>query len=122
MEPNDNSWKCIDLDPNRLLLRLRYTNDRRMEGFDNENYYNVYKPSKLVVGDSNVINIPKWSEISDLVDGVIKDNGLSDIHNEVLKNIPNDEYVDFRFIPVKLRLENFRSIEHAEIYFETWIN
>lgn len=116
--PNDNSWKCIDLDPNRLLLRLRYTNDRKMEGFDNENYYNVYKPSKLVVGDSNVINIPKWSEISDLVDGVIKDNGLSDIHNEVLKNIPNDEYVDFRFIPVKLRLENFRSIEHAEIYFD----
>lgn len=116
--PNDNSWRCIDLDPNRLLLRLRYTNDRKMEGFDNENYYNVYKPSKLVLGDSNVINIPKWSEISDLVDGVIKDNGLSDIHNEVLKNIPNDEYVDFRFIPVKLRLENFRSIEHAEIYFD----
>lgn len=117
--PNDNSWKCIDLDPTNQLLRLRYTSDRNREGFDpNENYYNVYKPVKFVSTDSNVINIPKWSEISELVDKVIEDNGLGVIHHEVVSKCKMADDVDFNFRPIKLRLENFRSIEHAEIYFD----
>lgn len=117
--PDDNSWEVVDIDPNNELLRLRYTSNRTLEGFDsNENYYNVYKPAKFVSSDSNVINIPKWSEISELVDKVIDDAGLSFIHKDVIANCKMADDVDFNFVPIKLRLENFRSIEHAEIYFD----
>lgn len=117
--PNDNSWKCIDIDPNNRLLRLRYTKDKDKEGFDtNENYYNVYRPALLDKNDSDVINIPKWAEINELVNRIIKDNNLDIIHNEVLKNCKFDDDVDFNFIPLKLKLKNFRSIDFAEIYFD----
>lgn len=117
--PNDNSWKCIDLDPDKKLLRLRYTFDKNKEGFDpDENFYNVYRPKKIINQSSDVINIPKWSEISDLTEKIIRENGLSEIHNEVLKNCRFEDDVDFNFQILRLRLKDFRSIESAEIYFD----
>lgn len=117
--PIDNSWKCIDLDPNHKLLRLRYTPDRSKEGFDpNENYYNIYRPIKIESSESDIINIPKWAEISELVDKVIYDNGLILVHEEVLKHVKMEDDVDFGFIPIRLRLKDFRSIDNAEIYFD----
>lgn len=118
--PNDNSWKCINLDPNNRLLKLRYTSNRELEGFDpNENFYNVYRPINFNKNNgSDVINVPKWSEISMLVDDIIHCNGLDQVHSEVLRNCRFEDDVDFNFTPIKLRLKNFRSISELEVFFD----
>ena len=65
-----------------------------------------------------ILWIPAWDEINELINKIIDSNGLSDIHGKILGSCIYDSEVDFNFIPVHLRLKNFRSIKDCDIYFE----
>lgn len=114
--PEDNSWKVVNIDPENELLKIKYTSDKSSEGFL-DNYYYVYKPSSKTTDSGEVINIPQWEEINDLVEKIILENDLSSIHSKVLSECKYTEDVDFDFQITKLRLKDFRSIDSLELNF-----
>jgi ABC-type lipoprotein export system ATPase subunit len=115
-DPSDNSWEVINIDPEDELFKMKYTSDKSMEGFI-DNYYYIYKPSSKVTDSGEVISIPQWEEVNDLVENIISSNNLSDIHNKVLSECKYTEDVDFNFQITKLRLKDFRSIDSMELDF-----
>lgn len=115
-DPSDNSWEVINIDPEDELFKMKYTSDKSMEGFI-DNYYYVYKPSSKVTDSGEVISIPQWEEVNDLVEKIIQENNLIDIHSKVLSECKYNEEVDFNFQLTKLRLKDFRSIDSMELDF-----
>ena len=111
-------WKHINVDPENKLLKFKYTSVQKKEGFTSDNWYLVYKPNIGKIDGQDTMNIPAWDEINELINKIIDSNGLSDIHGKILGSCIYDSEVDFNFIPVHLRLKNFRSIKDCDIYFE----
>lgn len=117
------NWKWVNLNPFDNLMKFEYTSNRNAEGWDsNSKTWYVYKPTNLGIGTNGVrdIKVPAWKEIENLVDNIIIDNGLQDVHSEVLKNIKNLESkeVDFNFTLTRLYCKNWRSIDEVELYFD----
>ena len=113
-DPSDNSWDVVNIDPEDELFKMKYTSDKSMEGFI-DNYYYVYKPASKITDSGEVINIPQWEEVNELVEKIIHDNKLSEIHNKVLSECKFTEEVDFNFQITKLKLKDFRSIDSIEL-------
>jgi ABC-type transport system involved in cytochrome c biogenesis ATPase subunit/cell division protein FtsL/Icc-related predicted phosphoesterase len=115
-------WKHVNLNPDDNLLKFKYTTVRSKEGYNEEkNTYYIYKPSSVKLdGGVQEIQIPQWDEINNLINSIIAENNLSDIHGKVLSNINmlDEKEVDFNFTLNRLTLSNFRSISDCDIYFE----
>lgn len=115
-------WKWVDLNPLQNLMKFEYTSIREEEGWnDILNTWKVYKPSNLGLTNSGIrdIKIPAWEEIDHLINSIIIENNLSEIHGEILKNIKNIESkeVDFNFVLTRFYCKNWRSIDEVELYF-----
>lgn len=114
------SWEWINLDPGNLM-KFEYTPFRELEGWDGTTgTWKVYKPENLgIAGGVRDIQVPAWKEIENLIDNIIIQNDLQDIHGEVLKNMKNIESkeVDFNFVLTRFYCKNWRSIDEVELYF-----
>lgn len=119
------TYQWVNLNPHDNLMKFQYTTDRQREGWNkNSGIWYVYKPANVTVNSGqSTINIPAWTEIDNLVTGIIQESGLQDLHSRVLTEIKqntkllNDE-VDFNFTLKKLRCKNWRSIDELELYFD----
>ena len=111
----------VNLNPHNNLMRFQHTSIRDEEGWNPENgIWSVYKPeNQSISGGVKDIKVPAWEEIDKLVNGIILDNGLKDIHSEVLKNIKDidKKEVDFNFVITRFYCKNWRSIEEVELFF-----
>ena len=111
----------VNLNPHNNLMRFQHTSIREEEGWNPENgIWSVYKPeNQSISGGVKDIKVPAWEEIDKLVNGIILDNGLKDIHSEVLKNIKDidKKEVDFNFVITRFYCKNWRSIEEVELFF-----
>lgn len=116
------NWKWVNLNPYNNLMQFQYTPDRELEGWNEKTgIWSVYKPSNLgIINGIRDIKVPAWKEIETLVDNIIIDSGLQNIHSEILKNIKNidSKEVDFNFTLTRLYCKNWRSIDEVELYFE----
>ena len=116
-------WGWINLNPHDNLLKFQYTLDPKLEGYDPElGTWFIYQPPTERIGTNGVktIEIPDASEIDELISSVIYENGLSNVHSEILRNCTDIESleVDFNFILTRFYCKNWRSIEEAELFFE----
>lgn len=115
-------FRWIDLNPHDNLLKFQYTTEAAREGYDESTgTWYIYQPSNERIGADGLktIEIPDASEIDELINTVIYENGLSNVHSEVLRNCTDIESleVDFNFILTRFYCKNWRSIEEAELYF-----
>lgn len=118
----DKTWNWVNLNPHDNLLKMDYTDDPRLEGFNPElGTWFIYKPNNVGHTETGVRNIliPEWEKIEKLTHDIIVDNGLSGVHSEVLRNCKNIESleVDFNFTLTRFYCKNWRSIDEASIYF-----
>lgn len=118
------SFSWVDLDPQGKLMKFEYTPIREEEGWKQDiGTWKVYKPEQFSLSGASQreeIKVPRWEEIGHLIDGIIIENGLENVHSEVLKNIRDIESkeVDFNFVLTRFYCKNWRSIEEIELYFE----
>lgn len=117
------SWEWVNLNPNDNLMKFIYT-----PNLEEDNLWNpetktwlVYKrpDSDLVSGTVDSTKLPAWEEVNALIDQAIINNGLQDIHTEVLSCVPNypSNEVDFNFTLTRLTCKNWRSIDECTVYF-----
>lgn len=116
------AFQWVNLNPHDNLLKFQYTQEPEKEGYDESTgTWFIYQPSSERIGKDGVktIEIPDANEIEELITGVIYENGLSNVHSEVLRNCSNIESleVDFNFILTRFYCKNWRSIDEAELYF-----
>ena len=116
-------WGWVNLNPHDNLLKFQYTLDPKQEGYNQElGTWFIYQPPTERIGTNGVktIEIPDASEIDELISSVIYENGLSNVHSEILRNCTDIESleVDFNFILTRFYCKNWRSIEEAELFFE----
>ena len=115
-------YKWVDLNPHDNLMKFVYTDDRQQEGWNQSTgIWSVYKPVNISVNSgTSTISIPAWTEIDNLVSGIIDASGLQDLHNKVLTDIKGKDLneVDFNFVLKRLRCKNWRSIDDVELYFD----
>jgi DNA repair exonuclease SbcCD ATPase subunit/UDP-2,3-diacylglucosamine pyrophosphatase LpxH len=117
----DRKWAWVDLNPAGNLMRFEYTGKREEEGWDETTgIWKVYKPDNLsLTGGIRDIKVPAWKEINILIQQIIIQNQLSEVHGEVLKRIKDidGKEVDFNFVLLRFACKNWRSIDECEIYF-----
>ena len=115
-------YKWVDLNPHDNLMKFQYTTERSKEGWNSSTgIWSVYKPATIEVNSGQTtINIPAWTEIDSLVNNVIQQANLTDLHKKVLTDLrgSNQDEVDFNFTLKKLRCKNWKSIDEVEIYFD----
>lgn len=115
------SYHWVNLNPSNNLMSFSYTNVREDEGWKPDSgTWLVYKPDNLsVAGGIRDIKVPAWAEIDNLISGIISENGLSEVHNQVVSSIKDidSKEVDFNFVITRFYCKNWRSIEEAELYF-----
>lgn len=114
------SYHWVNLNQEDNLMKFSYTNIREREGWDDQGTWYVYKPDNLSVsGGIRDIKVPAWAEIDNLIGGIIQENGLTEIHNQVIGSIRDidSKEVDFNFVITRFYCKNWRSIDEAELYF-----
>lgn len=114
-------WKWANLNKHDNLMKFEYTPDRDAEGwYGDVGIYKVYKPENLnISGGIRDIQVPAWEEIDHLITEIILQNGLQEVHGEVLQGISgvDSKEVDFNFVILHLSCKNWRSIDEADLYF-----
>lgn len=119
----NKTWEWVNLNPHDNLMKFEYTSDIHSDGWnpDNGTWYQ-YQPSNIISSSGvNEIQIPVWDDINNLINDIIDQNGLTDIHRTILSYLNNNvEYreVDFNFSIKKLHCENWRSIDNYDFYFD----
>lgn len=117
----NKSWKWVNLNPDDNLIKFQYTSDKFKEGWDSTTgTWLVYKPINLGLIKKDNIKVPAWKEIEHLIDSVVIQSNLQNIHGEILKNIKNidSKEIDFNFVLTRLYCKNWRSIDEVELFFE----
>lgn len=109
-------WYHVDLDPGRTLMKFSYTTNKDLEGWDEASgTWQVYKAdtSGLSGKTTGSVNVPAWSEVNQLLEGLIGEAGLSGIHSQVVSSCTDidRESVDFGFTLLYMKAENWRSIK-----------
>ena len=114
------SWKWVNLNPNDNLMKFAYTTDLNFEGWHEEDHtWYVYKQENAVISSDGSIRLDAQNEINSMIGDAIMQSNLQGVHTEVLKHIDNIEAgeVDFNFTLLRLRCENWRSIESVDLSF-----
>lgn len=113
-----NKYQRIRTDEDHTrFLRIRYTNDRTIEGFQGPLLYNIYRPDVSVGVGESIRKTITWTDIDSLIHNVCRELGLEEIHNECeSKCIPYTE-VDFNFQINSLTIHGFRSIVDMHLDF-----
>ncbi len=117
--PSKN-WYWTNLNPNDNLMKFAYTTELDQEGWheDDHTWY-VFKQENATINQDGSIRLDAQNEINSLIDEAIRQSNLQGIHTEVLRNIDNIEQgeIDFNFTLLRLRCENWRSIESIDLCF-----
>ena len=116
------AWEWVNLNPFNNLIKLQYTENPEFEGYDQDsNTWFIYKGNASIseAGVRNIV-VPEWEKIEKLTHDIIFENGLANVHSEVLRNCKNLESleVDFNFTLIRFHCKNWRSIEEATLYFD----
>lgn len=115
-DPSNKDWRKVDLDPNKLLPRMYYTNDKTLAGPREEtNEYYVYRPitKKGLELTTDAIIDEEWNTTQELIDSSIALNDLGDIHDNVLSTMDYSP-INFDFTLVRIVVKNVRSLENFE--------
>lgn len=120
LDCQNKSWSWVNLNPHDNLMRFAYTGNLDYEGWheDDHTWY-VYKQENATINSDGSIRLDAQNEINTMIEEAIIQSNLQGVHTEVLKNIENIEAgeVDFNFTLLRLRCENWRSIENADLCF-----
>ena len=114
------TWEWVNLNPDDNLMKFNYTTDLNFEGWHEEDHtWYVYKQENATVNADGTIRLDALDEINKMIDDAIIQANLQGVHTEVLKHIDNIESgeVDFNFTLLRLRAENWRSIEDMDLVF-----
>ena len=114
------TWNWVNLNPNDNLMKFAYTTDLNFEGWHEEDHtWYVYKQENATINEDGSIKLDAQNEINTMINDAIIQSNLQGVHTEVLKNIDNIEAgeVDFNFTLLRLRCENWRSIENLDLSF-----
>jgi len=110
----DCSWERIRVDEDHTrFLRIEYTPNKAIEGFDGPLQYYVYQPSIEVVEsvDKNI----SGKDIDELTNNTFKEYNVLDIHSEVESQCESYGEIDFNFQINWIEIHGFRSIVDARI-------
>lgn len=115
------NWQYVDMDPNNILLKFAYTNQKDQEGYyDNINTWVTYKPDTVLINNAQTgQENGTIREINQFIDNVLGSQEYIDIHSEVLRNFTaaDDTDVDFNFQIIRVSCKNWRSIDSMDLYF-----
>jgi len=114
------TWNWVNLNPHDNLMKFAYTTDLNYEGWhEDEHTWYVYKQENATINSDGSIRLDAQNEINAMINDAIVQSNLQGVHTEVLKNIDNIEAgeVDFNFTLLRLRCENWRSIESVDLSF-----
>lgn len=121
LDCSDMSYSWVNLNPHDNLLKFDYVEEKEKEGYDQPiNTWHVYKPKNITINNgSRKIKIPEWANVKELMNKIIVENGLTEIHDQVLKGTKNSDLdeVNFDFTITYLHCVNWRSIGELELYF-----
>lgn len=117
------TWEWVNLNPHDNLMKFEYTPDIQFEGWHPENgtWYQYQASNVMSSSGVNEIQIPVWDDINNLINDIINQNGLGEVHRTILEYLNNNvEYkeVDFNFALKRLYCENWRSIDSCDLYFD----
>ena len=119
-ETTSKAWTWVDLNTTDNLLKFIEVQDPALEGYDQATHtWRIYRQDKSSTGKGASVNIPAWEEIGSLIEDIILQNGLAQIHQQICDcgtNIESLE-VDFNFQLHRLYCKEWRSIEEFEVYF-----
>ena len=119
-DTSTRSWNWVNLNPDDNLMKFDYTTSLDYEGWHEEDHtWYVYKQENATINPDGSIRLDALDEINTMIDNAIIQSNLQGVHTEVLKHIDNIEggEVDFNFTLLRLRAENWRSIEDMDLYF-----
>ena len=120
LDTSTKGWTWVNLNPDDNLMKFDYTTSLEFEGWHEENHtWYVYKQENATVNSDGTIRLDALDEINKMIDNAIIQSNLQGVHTEVLKHIDNIESgeVDFNFQLLRLRAENWRSIEDMDLTF-----
>lgn len=112
-------WDRIRIDePHQKYLRIEYTRNPEEEGWASPILYKIFKPVEVSAsGEEFEVPIPEWSEINDLIEKVMVEQGLADIHHEVMAKTQSSVDTDFNFQLKYIKIHNYRSIKDMTLDF-----
>jgi len=120
LDTSTKGWTWVNLNPDDNLMKFDYTTSLEFEGWHEENHtWYVYKQENATVNSDGTIRLDALNEINKMIEDAIIQSNLQGVHTEVLKHIDNIESgeVDFNFTLLRLRAENWRSIESMDLSF-----
>lgn len=113
-----NTWKHVDLDPNRELMDLQESYDISTDYYDNTtNTY--YLARKNPSANKELSNAISGTNYMDIFESVLKSNNLLEIITEVKSLTPTEklERLDMNFTIKHLVISNWRSVESLDMTF-----
>jgi len=115
-------WKHVQIDPDHTrFLRMQYTPVKEEEGYyDNNLTYKVYKPviKKVLSETKDRKGVLEFDDVDDLINKVILQEGLLNVHSEVLTKNPVYNSIDFDFHLISLDIKGYRSIRDFHMDFD----
>ena len=98
------------------FLKIMYKGDKR---YDPTHPYTVLVEKPKVVTSADTAKVIAGLDIDKVIEENVKALNLSDLHAQYAPNIDrsNTEPADLDFVPVSIRIKNFRSIESFEYQF-----
>jgi energy-coupling factor transporter ATP-binding protein EcfA2 len=112
-------WKRIKTDPDHTrFLQIKYVTDQLLEGFDGPLTYNIYRPVLVKNQDGIPIDVPKWNDISELIESYVESKNFRVIHDEIKTKCVEYSEVDFNFQLKSVKVHGFRSVVDFELNFD----
>jgi DNA repair exonuclease SbcCD ATPase subunit len=113
-----NKWDRILTDQDKTrFLRIRYTQDRSVEGFQSPLLYNIYRPDITSNLGESIKKSITWDDMDSLIHNVCSELDLLSIHDEVSSKVGQYNEIDFNFQLNSITIHGFRSIVDMHLDF-----
>lgn len=113
-ETNKYERVRVDEDHTRFL-RIRYTDDRALEGFHGSLLYNIYRPDITSSVGELARKTVTWDDIESLITNTCNELDLKQIHEECKTKCIAFNEIDFNFYINSVIIHGFRSIVDMEL-------
>lgn len=117
LDTDTMAWERVKTETaDTKFLKIMYKGDKR---YDPTHPYTVLVEKPKVVTSADTAKVIAGLDIDKVIEENVKALNLSDLHAQYAPNIDrsNTEPADLDFVPVSIRIKNFRSIESFEYQF-----